>query len=64
MHKKLYRSMTDKMISGVCGGLAEYFDVDPTIIRLLAVLLTFVTGIFPCIIAYIIAMIIVPVKPV
>lgn len=56
--------MTDKMISGVCGGLAEYFDVDPTIIRLLAVLLTFVTGIFPCIIAYIIAMIIVPVKPV
>lgn len=64
MHKKLYRSTTDKMISGVCGGIADYFDVDPTIIRLLAVLLTFVTGIFPCIIAYIIAMIIVPVKPV
>ena len=64
MHKKLYRSTTDKMISGVCGGIADYFDVDPTIILLLAVLLTFVTGIFPCIIAYIIAMIIVPVKPV
>ena len=64
MHKKLYRSTTDKMISGVCGGIADYFDVDPTIIRLLAVLLTFLTGIFPCIIAYIIAMIIVPVKPV
>ncbi|MGL4332941.1 MAG: PspC domain-containing protein [Bacteroidales bacterium] len=63
MHKKLYRSNSDKMIAGVCGGIADYFDVDPTIVRLAAVLLTFITALFPCVIAYIIAMIIVPVKP-
>lgn len=63
MHKKLYRSNSDKMIAGVCGGIADYFDVDPTIVRLGAVLLTFITALFPCIIAYVIAMIIVPVKP-
>lgn len=63
MHKKLYRSNSDKMIAGVCGGIADYFDVDPTIVRLGAVLLTFITALFPCVIAYIIAMIIVPVKP-
>ncbi|MFT4005427.1 MAG: PspC domain-containing protein [Lacrimispora sp.] len=55
--KKLYRSDTDKMLCGVCGGIAEYFDVDPTIIRLLwAVLIC--SG--PGIVAYIIAAIIIP----
>ena len=39
--RKLYRSTTDKMIGGVCGGLAEYFDIDPTLIRLVFVLLLF-----------------------
>ena len=38
--KRLYRSTDDVMISGVCGGIAEYFDVDPTIVRLLWVFLT------------------------
>ncbi|MGL4779778.1 MAG: PspC domain-containing protein [Bacteroidales bacterium] len=64
MHKKLYRSSTDKMIAGVCGGLGDYFNVDPTLIRLGAVILLFITALFPTIIAYIIAAIIVPVKPV
>lgn len=64
MHKKLYRSNSDKMIAGVCGGIAEYFDVDPTIVRLGAVLLTFLTAFFPCVVAYVIAMVIVPVKTV
>ena len=37
MEKRLYRSRTDRMLGGVCGGIAEYFGVDPTLIRLLAV---------------------------
>jgi phage shock protein PspC (stress-responsive transcriptional regulator) len=56
--KKLHRSLTDRMIGGVCGGLAEYFNIDPTLIRLLFVLgLIFVGGTFW---AYIIMWIIVP----
>ena len=55
--KKLYRSDTDKMLCGVCGGIAEYFDVDPTIIRLLWADLI-CSG--PGIVAYIIAAIIIP----
>ena len=38
MSKKLYRSKKDKKIAGVCGGIAEYFDVDPTLVRLFTVL--------------------------
>jgi phage shock protein C len=59
--KKLYRSRKDSKIAGVCGGIAEYFNVDPTIIRLLAVLTIFFGG--GGIIAYIIAWIIIPLKP-
>jgi phage shock protein PspC (stress-responsive transcriptional regulator) len=55
--KRLYRSDTDKMLCGVCGGIAEYFSVDATIIRLLWVLLT-CSG--PGILAYIIAAVIIP----
>lgn len=55
--KRLYRSETDKMLCGVCGGIAEYFNVDATIIRLLWVLLI-CSG--PGILAYIIAAVIIP----
>ena len=44
MEKRLQRSRTEKMIGGVCGGLAEYFTVDPTIVRMLWVLLTLLGG--------------------
>jgi phage shock protein PspC (stress-responsive transcriptional regulator) len=37
MERKLYRSRTDRKIWGVCGGLAKYFDIDPTIVRVVAV---------------------------
>lgn len=60
MEKRLYRSRTDRMIWGVCGGLAKYFDVDPTIIRAIAVLLIFASGFG--ILAYIIMAIIVPLE--
>ncbi len=61
MYKKLYRSITDKMIGGVCGGLADYFTVDPVIVRLLFVLAVIFGG--SGIIAYIILWIVIPQKP-
>ena len=62
MNKKLYRTDYNKMIGGVCNGIAEYLDIDPTIIRLLFVCLAFAGG---CgVIAYIIAMLIMPLKTV
>ena len=59
--KKLYLSETDKKITGVCGGIAEYFEMDSTLVRLGWVLLTIVPP-FPGIIAYIIASFIIPKK--
>jgi phage shock protein C len=62
MAKKLYRSQKQKMLGGVCGGIAEYFDVDVTPIRLLFLALAIFTALFPMVIFYIIAWIIVPVE--
>jgi len=58
MEKRLYRSRDDRMIAGVCGGLAEYFNMDPTIVRIIFVLLIFANGLG--ILAYIIMAIVVP----
>lgn len=44
MKKRLYKSSTDKKVCGVCGGIANYFDVDPTVIRLIWVIFTLVGG--------------------
>ncbi len=57
--KKLFRSNRDRMIAGVCGGLGEYFDIDPTIVRLLFVFGSFVTG-SGLFWAYLIMMVVVP----
>ena len=57
--KRLLRSKNNKMIAGVCGGIGEYFGIDPTIVRLLWVLLTFFSG-GVGVLAYIIAWIIIP----
>jgi len=59
--KRLYRSGKEKVLGGVCGGIAEYLDIDPTIIRLLWVLWFFVFG--SGLLAYIIAWIIIPRNP-
>ena len=56
--KKLYRSERNRMIAGVCGGLAEYWDMDPTIIRLLWVLVSLIVG--SGILLYILAVLIIP----
>ncbi|MBK7498194.1 MAG: PspC domain-containing protein [Ignavibacteriales bacterium] len=61
MYKKLYRSVTDKMLGGVCGGLAEYFSIDPVLVRLIFVLAVIFGG--SGILAYIILWIIIPQKP-
>lgn len=60
LNRKLYRSDRDKMICGVCGGIGEYLNVDPTLIRLLWVIFCFMGMGFP---AYILAAIIIPLNP-
>ena len=59
--KRLYRSRDDRMISGVCAGLADYIDIDPTIVRLLFVL-GFIAG-GATLWAYLIMMLVVPEEP-
>ena len=61
MNKRMYKSNENKMIDGVCGGLAEYFDIDPTLVRLGWVLFCALGG--SGILAYIIAAIIIPRSP-
>lgn len=61
MDKRLYKSNENRMIDGVCGGIAEYFNMDPTLVRLGWVLFCALGG--SGIIAYIIAVIIIPRKP-
>ncbi|MGD9487263.1 MAG: PspC domain-containing protein [Calditrichaceae bacterium] len=61
--EKLYRSKKDRKIAGICGGLETLMGVDSTIIRLLAILIGIVTGIFPVLITYIIGWIIIPESP-
>ena len=61
MEKKLYRVMRGKMLAGVCSGLAEYFKLDVSIVRLLWALSTLFAG--ASIIAYIICAFVIPEKP-
>ena len=61
MNKRLYRSRKEKMLGGVCGGLAEYFDIDPVLVRILFVVAVFAGG--SGVLAYIICWIIIPEQP-
>lgn len=61
MKKRLYKSTIEKKLCGVCGGIAEYFELDPTVIRLAWVVFTLLGG--SGIIAYIIAAIVMPSRP-
>ncbi|NLN64215.1 MAG: PspC domain-containing protein [Clostridiaceae bacterium] len=62
MDKKLYLSDTNKVISGVCGGIGEYVGIDPTVVRLIWVILSFITAIIGGCLLYIAAMFIIPRK--
>ena len=57
--KKLYRS-SNRIMAGVCGGIAEYFDIDPTLIRVAYVVLSLFSAAFPGVLLYIILMILIP----
>jgi len=61
--KRLYKSKENRVIAGVIGGVAEYFNVDPVILRIVWVLLAVFTALAPGIIAYVIAIFIIPQKP-
>lgn len=61
MEKRLYKSATEKMLCGVCGGIAEYFDVDPTLVRLIVAAVCIFSGLG--VIGYIAAAIIIPIAP-
>lgn len=63
MTKRLYRSRTNKVVGGVCGGIAEHLEIDPVLARLVFILLTFATGLGPGIIIYLIAMVVIPEAP-
>ena len=58
--KKLYRSKENKVMGGVLGGLGEYFDIDPVVLRVIFILLGAITGFIPFLIGYIIVALIVP----
>jgi phage shock protein C len=61
MEKRLYRSRNEKMLAGVCGGLANYFRIDPSIVRLIWVLLIFCAG--TGLLAYLVCAIVIPEEP-
>ncbi len=61
--KRLYRSRTDRKIAGICAGLGQYLDADPTVVRLITVVLGLVTGVFPFFVGYLVAWWIVPEEP-
>ena len=61
--KKLTRSRADRKIAGVCAGLAEHFNLDVTLVRILCIFLTLATGVCPGIVTYLLAWIIVPSEP-
>lgn len=61
--KTLYRSQADRKLGGVCGGIGETYDVDVTVVRLLAIFAVLLTGVVPLTITYLVAWVIVPVKP-
>lgn len=60
--KRLYRSRSQKMLSGVCGGIAEYFQLDPTLVRLGWVVLSVFSAGFPGLLVYIIFALVVPLE--
>ncbi|GAF65649.1 putative transcriptional regulator [Bacillus sp. TS-2] len=58
--KRLVRSLDDRKLAGICGGIAKYFNIDSTIVRILTVILFFISTGFPVLLAYIICAFIIP----
>jgi phage shock protein C len=62
-YRRIYRSRDETQLTGLCGGIGLYFQVDPVLIRLLWVIATLMTGIVPGALAYLIGWLIVPLEP-
>ena len=62
--KRIYRSRKDRKIAGICGGLGELFNIDPTLIRLLVILIAVATGFVPVIVTYILGWWVIPEEPI
>ncbi len=62
MMKNLYRSRTQRMLGGICGGMGKYFDIDPAIIRVIWVFALIATC-FAAFLAYVLAWVIIPEEP-
>lgn len=62
-HRRLYRSTRNRVFAGVCGGLGEYLQIDPGLLRIIWLLIVVFTGFVPGLLAYIIAIFIVPLEP-
>ncbi len=58
--KRLFRSKENKVFAGICGGLGEYFEVDPVVIRLFSLLIIVLSGVLPGVVVYLLALTIVP----
>jgi len=58
--KRLYRSKKNRMIAGICGGIGEYFDIDPTLVRVLYIIVSVFSIAFPGILVYLILWVIIP----
>ncbi len=58
--KKIYRSRENRIVFGICGGIGEYYNIDPAITRIIFIILLFVTGLLPLILAYLISYFIIP----
>ncbi len=61
--RKLYKSDNDKILAGVIGGVGEYTDIDPTVLRLAFIILAIMTVVGPAVIGYIIAVLVIPGRP-
>lgn len=62
--KRLTRSRTDRMVAGICGGFAEYFQLDPSLVRIGIILVCLITAIFPVCVIYGVMWFVIPEKPV
>lgn len=61
--KKLYRSKTERKLAGVCGGIAVYFNIDPTIVRLIWAFISLMSASVPGILIYVICALVIPDEP-
>ncbi len=62
-HGRLYRSVRDRKIAGICGGISSVLKIDPLIIRIVALISLFITGFFPIAVTYILGILIIPEDP-